>query len=407
MKDRIHPSWLTVGLIFVIMSTIYTIPYNTTQIFIDAISTDMDISRTACNMILTIRALASTSMVIFMGYFMKRFEIKKLIVFGVLAVSTALLASTMAKTIYQLYIIYFILGIATSFISDMVFSIFLNHWFSTKVSLANGIASMGSGLGGAVFAMIAGLLLVNNGWRFTFRVIVVISLVFALPAALLLKSFPSDIGMKPYGVSCDEEVRLWGVDFSEIKVSKHFWINLTCTCLLNYFNYVVFISLPDYLMNIGYPIDTAASVSAALLFIMSFMKISTGYIYDKFDIKNGILFSCLVLLIGMVSVNFAKIPIFLPLIALCFGMGSANIPLNLQAVCLQLYGNKDYATTYRVFTFVNTIGGIVMPLVAGMVFDLTGCYQSLYRFLIGPVIILITVFQINIRKVRGMVASIK
>lgn len=47
MKKKIHPAWLTVGLIFIIMSTIYTIQYNTIPIFIDAISKDLNISRTA------------------------------------------------------------------------------------------------------------------------------------------------------------------------------------------------------------------------------------------------------------------------------------------------------------------------------------------------------------------------
>ena len=62
------------------------------------------------------------------------------------------------------------------------------------------IAMAGIGVGGTIFSPVITWLLGAYGWRSTYRIMALIILVLALPAALfILRKRPEDMGLLPYG----------------------------------------------------------------------------------------------------------------------------------------------------------------------------------------------------------------
>lgn len=97
------------------------------------------------------------------------------------------ISASFAKRIWQLYLSQGLLvGLGVGFIFIPSISI-LSQWFSKKRSLANGISSAGSGVGGVIFSLATGAMIKHVGLGWSLRITGVITFVITLIAALLLR----------------------------------------------------------------------------------------------------------------------------------------------------------------------------------------------------------------------------
>lgn len=95
---------------------------------------------------------------------------------GVAIQSGALIGASFADQIWMLFLtqgVAFGVGMGFIFVSSVSVA---SQWFTTKRSLANGIASSGSGLGGLVYALAAGAMLRTIGVAWCYRVLGLLSL---------------------------------------------------------------------------------------------------------------------------------------------------------------------------------------------------------------------------------------
>lgn len=406
MRNKIHPAWITTIQIFLIMFSLCSIAYNTTSLFIDPISEDLNISRTATNFIITVRSTASLITLSLSGYLFKRFGIKKMMVFGAVGTALTLFFFSYAQGPIWMYVCYFLMGLCLGYLSELSTSLIILHWFEEKTSFANGIASTGSGLGGAVFTSLAGIFIGTYGWRFTYRFLAVIGFILTIIPILRIKIYPSEINSLPYGNRKDRKIIDFpGVEFKELKSNPYFWALWLCVILISYSYYVVIVGFPAHLLNIGYSIEITGTVSAITLIVMSLMKIILGYMYDEFDIAKTVLFTCIVQVLGAIAAIKAANPIFLPLAIFSLATGSANFAQSLQGVSRKLFGRKDYASILRVFMMGSNGGGLVCPVISGLAFDTAGSYIPLYKAVVVLGLILLVLNQVIIKYIKNNISS--
>lgn len=192
MKKEIHGGWKQVINIFLIVFSIYAITYNTTGLFIDPVSKDLNISRFAMNSIITLQSMGSLLVYANADRLFNKFGIKKLLIGGCLGCSLTLFLCSFVGNIYQMYILYFFMGISIGLVSDLSFTIIISNWFRDRASMANGLALMGTGIGGALFSYIAGLLMKASSWRLAYGVLGLLGLGLSLIPAMKIVVGPDE-----------------------------------------------------------------------------------------------------------------------------------------------------------------------------------------------------------------------
>ncbi len=114
------------------------------------------------------------------------------IVMGVFTGGSLLLTSQV-NSLWQLFIFYsLLLAIGTGGAYAVRVST-ISRWFSQNRGLAMGIAGSGAGLGPVVVAPLATYLISSYGWRQSYVIVGLITLVIIIPLSLLLRRSPAEL----------------------------------------------------------------------------------------------------------------------------------------------------------------------------------------------------------------------
>ncbi|KAF2162907.1 hypothetical protein M409DRAFT_68867 [Zasmidium cellare ATCC 36951] len=200
------------------------------------------------------------------------------LLFGTVLVSVSMLASSFATEIWHLFLSQgacFGYGMGFLYITA---SAVLPQWFSQRRSLAVGLASSGAGIGGLAYNLGAGAGLTDLGWRWTYIVLAISTLVVNLTSAILLKDRNKLV--QPYKRSFD--IRELG------HVST---LLIVCWGWLTELGYITLLySLPNYAQSIGLTAKQGSIVGAVLNLGLALGRPPIGYWSDRFGRINVAIF---------------------------------------------------------------------------------------------------------------------
>ncbi len=109
-------------------------------------------------------------------------------------------ASFCSRNIWQLYVFYAALGVATSGITPVSYCAIVTRWFDRYRGLALGVMMLGLGLGALIIPILAQHLTAAFGWRSSFELAGAATLVITVPAiTLFLRTARSRWGLPPDG----------------------------------------------------------------------------------------------------------------------------------------------------------------------------------------------------------------
>ena len=187
---------------------------------------------------------------------------------GVVLESASFIGASFASEIWHLFLsqgVCFGLGMGFLFIGSVGI---VPQWFTSRRSLANGIATSGSGLGGLVYSLAAGAMIRSIGLPWAFRTLGIICFVVNATCAALMRDRNKIIGTTFLAFDVNILVRpeyiliaLWG------------WFSMLA--------YVVLIfSLANYANEIGLSASQAATISALFNFGQFLGRPPIGYFSD-------------------------------------------------------------------------------------------------------------------------------
>ncbi|KAI9801958.1 MAG: hypothetical protein M1825_003013 [Sarcosagium campestre] len=158
---------------------------------------------------------------------------------GVFALSGGFVAASFASKAWHLYLSQGVLvGIGVGLIYIPSIAI-LSQWFSSRRSLANGITSAGSGIGGIIFSSITGSMIEKASLAWSLRVTGIIAFVMALTAVLFTKDRNKII--QPAQHPFD----------TELLSRRNVWL-LLMWAFVSMLGYITLLySLPDFALSIG------------------------------------------------------------------------------------------------------------------------------------------------------------
>ncbi len=242
-----------------------------------------------------------------------------------------------------------------------------SSWFDRRLGLAIGVATVGIGLGAALFPLAIHQLAEASGWRSAFAIIGLVSVVVTVPVAM---RFVHDRGHKATAGSAMIEREAAPARRST------FWLLFAAFLLLGIYSTAILVHLVSVLEGNGMTRQSAVLAQSVLGATMIVGRLGSGFIVDRVSVRLVIpAFATLAVLAlaGLAAgASGAAAIVAAAFVGLLIG---AEIDV-LGFVVKRYFGFRRYGTLYGVLFAVFQLGGAVGVLALGTSRDASGSYAT-------------------------------
>ncbi len=369
---------------------------NCVGVFYSAVLQDLQFSRGAFGLYVTILALAATVAFPIMGKLIVKYNSQVVIGICVLVTGIAFAGFSQCSELWHFYLVSVVVGAFGAGTSILPASILLTNWFVEKRGLAMGIAFTGSGIGGMICNPLAQWVINNYSWQMAYVVLGIVFIAVTLPFVIfVIKLHPAMKGMMALGDTdgtVDAPV-LMGLNAGEALKNISFWILALGFLLLEMIQLGVQNNIPIFLQDLGHVAAFAASVMAAYMGLLVLGKLLLGSVLDKWGSKVGISFGIALMVVALFAFMGSKAMPMVVLFVIAFAFASPMTTVLPSYMVGDIFGNLDYGTIYGLIQIFATVGtAVAMPL-SGAVFEKAGSLIPVWYLFIGvAVLVLILLF---------------
>ncbi len=360
---------------------------NCYSIYIIHVTRDLQISRSAYTLTQTLHFMACMVGSFFSWKVFERFGIIRSIRTCSIIVACLYCSYGAVTHVAGFYIRSLIIGCCVGIGSTTPVTILIKQWFGDESGVAQGVAFMGSGLGGAVFLKLANLTLVSSTWRTTYLVLgICVGLLSILPAFFLIKT------PKQAAAATKETAKPGRFAGTEIPA----WITvilLACMLLSGISQGTQLYIITPYLQDIGYSATFAANVSSVSFVLIAVGKLLEGLLIDKKGITVALRVSYLCLILGLFSMCLMKRIWLLAVFLLC-SIFSNSFPTILGPLLpLYLYNEENKRKAVGWFSAAMSCGFSLSSILPSVVYDKTGSYVPM--FIVCGVVCIVLMFTVD------------
>ncbi|MCH7949918.1 MAG: MFS transporter [Candidatus Dadabacteria bacterium] len=361
-------------------------------VFLPYINDEFGLSRAEGSSLFAFRSLILAPGFIIAGRLIDKYDPRIVIFCGGSIAALGMILSGFATNMWQLILFYSVfVGIGDTVLYITCVAV-ISRWFTKRRALAIGIITTGVPLSGLITNPLTASLINNFGYRYALFSLGGIMLVTLL-AAFVLRGYPKDLGLKPYGEENNEDdVALTkGVTNND----KKEWTALEAISTPNYWimyvmytlAFITFLIIVTQFYNFEIDLNIsaiAAAGPAAAIGLGSIIgrTILTSLLAEVLEYRK-VLFVCLVAQGSSIILllTFDQIWAFY-LFGVLFGFFySAIVPI-FPTLLAKFYGLKAMGAIYGIFGTSYSLAAIGAPILAGYVFDITGSYFYPFLFAI-------------------------
>ena len=397
---RLYYGWYIVGV--VLATGIPRVGLNGSffGIFLKPMSEDFGWTRAQTTLAVTIGTLIAAGLGVVLGRVLDRFGPRWMMSGGLAILAASYFGLARVDSLVAFYFVYSIgRAMMQSATGHTLMYALVSKWFIRRRAMAISAATMGGYIGGVVLAPIAQAIIDTAGWRDAWTFFGVLTVVMALlPAVLLLRRIPEDMGLLPDGdlrtiaptpVADSTESGLVEVAtptrraeaslrLGQALRTRAFWL-LTLMVTVNSIatTGITFHMVPHFSV-VGIP-DTAAATTVSLLTIGSISSVFIwGIIADRLGAKRVLLTVILTLWVGAYFVSGATSVTSAYASSALFGVGMAGYGLLSEVVWADFFG-REYLGSIRGLTMIfQLIGNASGSLIAAILVDVQGDYDGAF-----------------------------
>jgi len=356
------------------------------------VTTDLNISRSA----FTLANTVLQSLGIFLSPLVSRRlaegNLRRIQTLSVLGYCISYFSYSLATRPLHLYVSAFALGIFYLNATLIPVSMVVTNWFSKHRGLAMSLAMAGIGVGGTIFSPLLTFLLENYGWRSAYRIMSLVILGLALPAALfLIRKKPEDMGLRPLGADDGpaggqnkaETGTSMQISFEQARLRPFFWLLLAGMLTNGLINAGALGHFPPAIQE-----SHGAVIQATVISLYSSVsiggKLLLGWINDRFGVVVSTTYACVLFGLSFVFLLLpgqSAIPLYA--MALVFGLGNAIGTVTPPLITAQVFGKEQYSRAYGVANSFSQVGLSLGSLAVASVYDAAGSYRPAWFLLLA------------------------
>lgn len=361
--------------------------YNVWSIFVVPVSSSLGVASSQFTFFITLVYLVGGIAAPFAGNLLQKYDLRIVLSVSVAMVALGLFLCSFWDHIYLFYVSGVVVGFGIVSLMFLAIPILINRWFLQHAGLFMGICFAMSGVGGAVWSMVGGLIIDASTWRVAYQVFSALVLVIGLFATLVcVRSYPEEVGLRPFGAQPLQEdyasahggegLKLRGVSASVMFRSPVFYLLIFSMGIFNALTVTVNL-YATYIHHLGAlglagitpdgAVIMASIVASCLMAVSAGSKVLLGAISDKSMI--GAL--AIAFVGGVVSICCMWLGAWSPEVIVFGGaLGGvlyAAIDALAPSITRQIVGPRDYTIIYsRVAIVVNLAGAVAATVFAAV-----------------------------------------
>lgn len=314
------------------------------------------------------------------AYVVRRWSIRMALAAGLVLISAGWALMSFAASSWQFILAFGLLcGAGAACLIIVPPMTLVNHWFITHRGRAAGIVMVPVML--MLVPPLAAAGITEFGWRATALAMSLIALLLS-PLTLLVIDRPQLIGQKPLGAGRQDEDEVPAVvSCAEQKGPTRepvFWVLMLCGGLYGAAGVAIGGHLVPFALGLGFDLSSAAF----LLSIFGAAGLAGGFLGGTLADRIGgartfaalaflqvLAWSCL-----LVPSGYGFLALCAAVIGLC---ANAMLPVA-STLFANVFGRDRFARVMGLFTLLTMPFNIVLPLLAGALYDLSGSYHQVF-----------------------------
>ena len=285
--------------------------------------------------------------------------------------------------VWQFYLLFAIVGVFGAVCATPAFSKVVTEWFDEKRGFALGFtAGMGNGIGSTIMPIIAGLLLVQTGWRGAY--IGIGAIIFLVGVPTLLVFLKEARRHKESAIAEDgtaiaqkkiDPADLPGFTLAQAFATPTFWLVLVAIgmgagCVTAIFTHVV-----PMITDRGFSLGEATAVLSTFAMVGAIWQVVTGMALDRFYTPKIVAPMFLAAVGGLLLIEYGETRM-----GLFAGGALMGIGLGAEYGCLpfflsRYFGPKAYGAIIGFTYSVVMLATGITPVLMDLVFDASGSYR--------------------------------
>jgi MFS family permease len=310
------------------------------------------------------------------GVVIDRFGARRLMLAGIVMGGVALIGLGGTTTLAGFYFFYLFNALGYVCGGPLPNQVLLSRFFDAARGKAMGFAYLGIGIGGALVPLLAHALIEALGWRVALRVLGVLIVVAAFPAAFFVRDPPSAGGSKDAG-PVPAPIR------SVLRSPAFFFLALGSMASIGAIggtiqNLKLYLSL-DKAMAEG----LVAEVLSLILVGSLFGRVAMGFLADRWSRKHVMLLIYLIVASTIPLLAVAPSPAALRTAALLFGVGLGGDYMIIPLMAADLFGLRVMGRLMGIILTADGVAEAVVPMGVAAVRDRAGSYGPGFLLLVG------------------------
>lgn len=374
-------------------------------VFLKPLEQSMGWSRGAISTVALLNWLAMGLGSFFWGALSDRIGGRGVAIGGGFLLGLGLVLASQAQALWHFYVAFgFMVGFAVgAFYAPLTST--ATKWFTTRRGLAVALVSSGIGLGILLAAPFARALITAYDWRIAMLVLGDVAWLVIIPAALLIREEPGEMGAQARGGAAAA-----GREYTprEVATAPQFWaIALTHFACCAAHSGPIF-HMVTHAIDQGVPGMAAATVLSVSGLASIAGRIGGGLLADRFGAKPT--------LVAGLALQAAMIVLYLAVsellafyaLALVFGMSYGAVMPLYALVTRDFFGEKVMGTAYGGVFLISTLGMGLGSFAGGWVYDRLGSYTGLFggSFAIGALAVLLALTFRSPRRVAPLTEAV-
>jgi predicted MFS family arabinose efflux permease len=198
-RPRLHRAWWVAAVSFVAL--IGAAGFRATPgALIDPLQEEFGWSRGTISVAVSVNLLLFGLTAPFAAALMNRFGIRRVVAIALLLVATGSGLTVFMTMSWQLVLLWgVIVGLGTGSMALAFVATVAGRWFESSRGLVTGVLTAGNATGQLIFLPVVAWLATSHGWRSAALVVAGGALAVVPLVLLLLRDYPADVGLPPYG----------------------------------------------------------------------------------------------------------------------------------------------------------------------------------------------------------------
>ncbi len=380
LRGNFFYGWIIVASGTILLSASFGIYYSF-GVFFKSLQNEFAWSRATTSSIFSLYLLFTGVFSIIGGHVSDKYGPKIVVLIMGTISGLSLILTSRVQSPWQLYITYsLLLSLGTGAMYIIVMSTG-SRWFFQKRAAALGIMGAGAGLGTFIIAPVSAWMISAYQWRTAYLIIGIFTWSVIMPAALLLKKEPSEIGEHIDGKPISETTELTYMTTTEefslqgaVK-TQNFWLLFLIWLFYSFCLHMVMSHLVPRAEDIGMTPIRAATILGVLTAVAIPSRLIAGFVADKVDKRVIAAAFALIIATTMFWLVLADKMWMLYLFAVIYGIAYGSIDPPIVALVGDVFGLSKVGAIMGYLMVGWGIGSATGPYISGLIFDHMGGYQ--------------------------------